>query len=283
MNSATLALALLCLAGVARPQSLPPGEAPPEAVNLPGGVANAAGTVLYLTSLWSGVVALDAQDGRVLWESKEAMHPLALVGKRLVALGGARGQLRIAVLDAEGGSLAKESEPLAIPAWVDPRPHEDSSEATTHFGARAWAVDGGVRVQWSARLSYSGGPNRGPPYPKGSPDHAFGTLEMDLESCALRPLPNDGIGDALVFDEGVPVRHLPAQVHEAAKLGQWESGRAIGGRAYGKCRRLVAGGSGARAKQVMFVQAVDLATGKLLWERSYEEVPLGSPDAVRRP
>lgn len=277
MNSATLALALLLLGGVLRPQSLPPG-APPDAVNLPGGVANAAGTVLYLTNLWNGVVALDAQDGRVLWESKEAMHPLALVGKRLVALSGTPD--RVVVLDAEGGALVKQTDPV-FPGLCGPMALPDASGVRCNFGARARLGEGGVRVEWSATRIYSGGANRGPPFPKGSLDHAAGAFEVDLESCEVKLLPFEA--DRVSFDEGRPLYELPAQLREIAQLGQWESGRVIGERAYGKIRRLEKGRNGAAAKTFVLIQAVDPTTGKVLWERPYEEIPAADPNSIRQP
>lgn len=71
---------LLALSGFAA--AADEGPAP---IIIPGGVADGAG-VGYLSSPKGGMVAVDLAKGDVVWDSKEANRPLAVGGKRLVAL-----------------------------------------------------------------------------------------------------------------------------------------------------------------------------------------------------
>src|SRR5262245_30712730 len=49
------------------------------AVEVPGGVTDGVGKVLYVTGAQFGVVAVDAVSGDVLWECADAFRPLVLV------------------------------------------------------------------------------------------------------------------------------------------------------------------------------------------------------------
>lgn len=55
-------------------------------VNIPGGIADAVGHCAYFANASDGLSALDLQDGHTLWDTKEAIQPLALDGFHLIAL-----------------------------------------------------------------------------------------------------------------------------------------------------------------------------------------------------
>ncbi len=89
---------------------------------IPGGVADGAGNVGYLTSPSGGVVAVNLEDGDVLWESKVVTRPLAVAGNRLAAFMPEKGKanvIRIALLDVNAkGRKVKVSEPITLPDWA---------------------------------------------------------------------------------------------------------------------------------------------------------------------
>ena len=93
------------------------------ALKVPGWITDGAGGVLYLTGEKVGVVAVNAEDGSVLWESVAASRLLVLVDHRLAVLAnepGRKNVLRVRFLDVEDkGARAGESDPLVLPEWVD--------------------------------------------------------------------------------------------------------------------------------------------------------------------
>jgi hypothetical protein len=103
------------------------GAAPAEFARVPGGIVDATGTFVYLTQLRLGdfgVVAVNAQNGEILWERAREAKPLALVGDQLLVLAPEprkQGVLRVHFLDVKAkGALVRESEPLTFPnaRWV---------------------------------------------------------------------------------------------------------------------------------------------------------------------
>ena len=122
MSLVTLA-ALLSTLLLSRGGDGEPGARSDEALVVPGGFADDAGEVLYLTGAKDGVVAVDAASGDLLWECAEASRPLVLLDRRLAVLRfvpGRRNVLHVWFLDLEKkGARAVESEPLVLPEWVD--------------------------------------------------------------------------------------------------------------------------------------------------------------------
>src|SRR5437879_511904 len=65
---------------------------PAPGVAIHGGVADSPNKVVYLSDPTAGVVAVDIDTGKLLWESKEAARPVAALGKRVYALAPVKGQ-----------------------------------------------------------------------------------------------------------------------------------------------------------------------------------------------
>ncbi|HTQ40632.1 MAG TPA: hypothetical protein VMJ32_16540 [Pirellulales bacterium] len=109
-------------------------------VVIPGGIADTAGKIAYVSSMNDGVEAVDLESGQAIWESKEALHPLALDGDQLLAQA-PRGQgqintMDIVVLDAPSGKLIKHTQPIVLPDWI--------------------AVDGGIGLSFNSVAAIDG-------------------------------------------------------------------------------------------------------------------------------
>src|SRR5229473_1044909 len=73
----------------------------PDSVVFPDGVADAAGKTAYVANAAGGIDAIDLAKGELLWDTKEATKPLALLGDKLLAQTPVKdkaNQLRIIVL-----------------------------------------------------------------------------------------------------------------------------------------------------------------------------------------
>lgn len=239
-------------------------------VVIPGGVADAAGKVGYLTQPKGGLAAVDLEKGTVLWESKEATRPLAVVGKRLAALAADKG-LRIVLLDTEAkGKKLAESEPIKLPEWVVIGTGLDHQQAGKSFTARASVAKGEVVLHWSAGSRYFGGAAPSEEILKQATKDASGQATVNVETgktnqkmdAKTQAVAAVGFGD---------VEKLPKEVQEVAKREGWQAGKIVGPRAFGVVQKSQGRAGGFGMLQVFLVQAVDLKTGRLLWERAYEE------------
>jgi hypothetical protein len=109
-------------------------------VVIPGGLADLPGKVAYVASANDGVEAVDLESGQTIWESKEAIKPLALAGDQLVAQA-PRGQSKIntinlVILDAPSGKVVSNAQPVVLPDWI--------------------AVDGGIGLSFSSVAAMEG-------------------------------------------------------------------------------------------------------------------------------
>ncbi|HZZ26640.1 MAG TPA: hypothetical protein VFE46_01430 [Pirellulales bacterium] len=109
-------------------------------VVIPGGIADTAGKVAYVSSMNDGIESIDLESGQPIWECKEALHPLALDGDQLIAQA-PRGQgkintMDIVVLDAPSGKIIKHTQPIILPDWV--------------------AVDGGIGLSFGSVAALDG-------------------------------------------------------------------------------------------------------------------------------
>jgi outer membrane protein assembly factor BamB len=129
----------MTMAAVAR-AAAPPAQGPLW-VPLPGGVANAAGTIGYVANPDGYTEALDLTNGRVLWESSIPCRPLAVVNGRLVGWAPSTGFSKrpgipfspspftssppapnlfyLVVLDAANGQATWTSKAQTLPEWAD--------------------------------------------------------------------------------------------------------------------------------------------------------------------
>ncbi len=244
-------------------------------VYLPGGIVDPAGDIVYLTDHGRGVLAVNAASGDVLWESQAATKPIALAGGRVAALKGRMGELRVVVLDAEKGTVIRESDPIALPEWADVGTCLDHSGEGRNFWARARVADGRLLVKWSAGRHYWGGVNPGREFLEQFNRQASGVTRIDLDSGQVELLADDET--RATIEERKTVDQLPATVHEVAKSERWKYGCVIGERVYGVAHDPLAKHGNTDTSWIEVVQAVDLATGKLLWKRPIAERIVGMP------
>jgi len=114
-----------------------------------GVVVDAASGVAYVMSREGGIDALDLTSGNVMWKSRDAAKPLALVDGVLVAQARPRenGKLILLALDARKGSARRQTEidiPKALRANVADGPSQT-------FRARAYpAGKSSVVITWEA-------------------------------------------------------------------------------------------------------------------------------------
>jgi hypothetical protein len=244
---------------------------------IPGGVTDAAGKVGYLTNPKGGIVAVSLEKGTPLWESTAGTKPLAIAGKRLVVFTPHKGKanaFRVAMLDVEAkGKLISQSEPIALPDWATVGSGLDHHDGGTSFSVRANLAAGDALVRWNAGTYYFGGAAPSPEILAARNKNAAGIAKVNLESGKVELLKDDG---KPMPDGFVPVDKLPKEAQEVAQREGWPLGCVIGQRAYGLAQKE---GKPARfgSVQVHVIQAVDLMTGELLWERAFEEKQMLPP------
>jgi hypothetical protein len=259
---------LLALNGIT-----PAADDTPAPVIIPGGVCDTAGKVGYLSKPRGGVVAVDLEKGEVLWENSDANRPLAISGNRLAVLAPEKGKanvLRVLILDtAARGKRLVESEPIKLPEWAVVGTGLDHHQMGKVFVARARMFKDSVAVEWLARSRYYGGAAPPPQLLKAATKDASGAATINLESGKVEAK----LHDKIVLPSGpalTDVAKLPKEVQDVAKREMWQIGIVVGPRAYGlmvKNKRPAAFGGA----QSSLVQAVDAKTGKVLWERAFEE------------
>lgn len=239
-------------------------------VEVPGGITDGAGRELYLTGEKAGVVAVNAEDGSLLWECADATRPLARVDHRLAVLANEPGRpnvLRVWFLDVEKkGARAGESEPLILPEWVDVV-RRRNDELGRLFELRASLVGGELHLHWTAETSYGGGAPPPPEVVRACHRSANGLAVVDTHSgrVTMRSLPAEDRVPAPDWETRVD--KLPKPVKELAE--GWAQARLDGARAYGRVRQFEPGG-----RVLHVLQVVDVATGRLLWQRPIgEELP----------
>jgi outer membrane protein assembly factor BamB len=243
-------------------------------VLLPGGVTDAAGAIGYLTVPGGdGLVAVDLETGKVLWQTKDANQALVVDGNRLVARSGRDNRLRVVVLDTTAkGKRLLETEPLELPAWAEvARPWTYQNRSQT-FAVGGRIVKGNLELNWSAYKSYFSGAASS----AGKKDTASGRARVDLETGKIEVLPAvkvEGPAEKKSFtyyftlDSGTDFKDFPVEVQALAKKNLWGTGSLVGPRAYG-----VPYQAGAFERKITdALQAVDIKTGEVLWERPIRE------------
>ena len=239
------------------------------ALKVPGWITDGAGGVLYLTGEKVGVVAVNAEDGSVLWESVAASRLLVLVDHRLAVLAnepGRKNVLRVRFLDVEDkGARAGESDPLVLPEWVDVASVGNHGPGQ-RFELQASLVGGALHLHWTAATSQTWGTPPPPEVLKAWHRSATGLAVVDPRtgSVTMQSLPAEG--EAPAAERGTPVDELPQRVREHARRDGWYFARLVGARAYGQSRK-----TEPRGRVVHVLQALDLATGKLVWQRPIGE------------
>ena len=241
-------------------------------VEVPGGVTDSTGKVLYLSGAQCGVVAVDAESGNVLWQSRDGSRPLALVEDRLAVLSarpepGVGNAMRVRYLDVEdNGARVGESDPVILPGVRvgDGRDHHGGG---TLFRLRASRVGNDLHLHWSAG-SYPYGGVRG----AGSPRSTAGVAKVDLRTGKVELRTAEKEEEAQSAKGPTASEQLPPLVKELAAREKWQSAHVVGGRAYGQVDV-----STAHDRVVHMIQAVDIESGQLLWQRPIGERLTGMP------
>jgi hypothetical protein len=157
---------------------LSPAAPAAKPILLPGGIADPAGRVGYLSSAAGGIEALDLKTGEVLWETVEAQRPLLFSGSRLVAQAGLkRNRVRVLVFEGQTGECVLESDPVVLPAWV-----VAGTAPGRSFNAR-WRLERNqVVLAWEAEASYAGTGRPTAEQQAAARKHAAGVARIDLDT-----------------------------------------------------------------------------------------------------
>jgi hypothetical protein len=200
-----LATALLPLPA----RAAPPADTGPEFLVIPNGVTDPEGKVGYLTNPegLGGIDAVNLADGKVLWSTKDATRPIALLGRKLVAQHAGIRTLTIVVLDtADRGKTLLEAKPLPFPDWVSVY-----NTWGRRFSSEAWLDGNDVIVKWEAHGFYQGGLTLPPELYKSYIKDASGYDRVSLDS-----------GKVDVLEGRPPVRptlKLPKELADVARGG----------------------------------------------------------------
>jgi outer membrane protein assembly factor BamB len=179
------ALALLAASAAAAPEAKDDGRIHA----LPGGVTDAARARGFVANATGGVDALDLETGKVLWTSKDASKPLAVVGDHLLARDAAGGNvIRIVYIDLADGKKVKESDPIVFPAWVTA---VEGNGGGRSFHSSARLDKGDLLIPWQANTSYWGGRAPTPEMLKAATHNGSGAARIDVESGKVEMLDKD--------------------------------------------------------------------------------------------
>jgi hypothetical protein len=164
----------------------------PAFIQIPGGIVDPAGKVVYVTGESGAVEAINIEKGEKLWDSKDATKPLAVAGKKLIAEAPEKGKanvVRVVVLDgAQKGKKVLESDPIAFPDWV--------ATGLTHgrsYSSGATLDKNDLLLRWQARAWYAGGARPTPEVEKAARKEAHGVARVNLESGKVEMLSDDKV------------------------------------------------------------------------------------------
>jgi outer membrane protein assembly factor BamB len=265
---------------------LPEAKEAVEPVYLPFGVADAAGKVgCFTLPTGDGLVAVDLATGEVLWETKEANQALVVAGNRLIARTGRDNRVRVVVLDiAAKGKRLLESEPLTLPIWAAVGRPWTYQGQNRRFIAEGRLVEGNlVELNWGAQAGFFGGKFHTPEMAKGQT--ACGVARVNLETGKVDMLPaakgmltpwerpQHPHAIDLQVNPDVNLKKLPVEAQAVAKRNNWWAAYLAGPRAYGLTSQQRRGNDPDKD----IVHAVDVKTGKVIWERPVREEPHENP------
>jgi hypothetical protein len=236
-------------------------------VSFPGGVADARGEHAYVDGASGGVEAIALSSGATAWRAATAFRPLALAGRRLLALTASRrpNELRFVVLDAGDGKVLATSPVYPLPSWVSVAP------AWAHsFDCHAHVDGEQAIVVWHATAAWSQGMHPQEGQEAAARHEQSGAIAVDLADAGVRahalpPTAPPATATQLPTLDGHHLLErrardwavLDATSHESlgtvAIADGFREPSVIGARLY-----LVRDGEG--------LQAIDLATGRVRWQ-----------------
>jgi hypothetical protein len=212
-----LFVALLAAVALVRPTPAADAKGAAPIHVLPGGVADADGKYGYLANPDGHVVALDLETGKPLWESQTAGRPVANVGGWVWVQARDKDKanvLRVIGLKQDDGKAGAQSDPIALPEWIDATPGIGAGRSFAS-SARLDGLD--LFLKWKADVWYWGGRDPTPQEEAAAKKHADGVARVNLETNAVEMLetakaPPDGpkVSDKL--------RNAAARNYEGAKL-----------------------------------------------------------------
>jgi hypothetical protein len=171
---------LLALAATPAARAADPAKDAVSLQALPGGVADAAGALGFVSNDNRNVVAVNLANGKETFAGARGDYPVAVVGDKVLVLNvdpEKPNVLRMTSMDVLVGKAGVRSDPVTFPDWVDVRPGGDQS-----FGLVPRIDQGDLWLKWRARA--------GKPGAKGAKE-AAGAVHIDLKSGKVEMLGAD--------------------------------------------------------------------------------------------
>src|SRR5215472_9076676 len=103
LPSSRLLLLPIMLLGATIASAAPAPKEDASSLLFPGGIADPVANIAFVTNTAGGIDAIDLNKGELLWDTKDAARPLAVVGKKLavqVPIAGKANEVRIFLLDS---------------------------------------------------------------------------------------------------------------------------------------------------------------------------------------
>lgn len=221
----------------------------------PQGVMDPAGAIAYIADAGGGISAIDLNTGGVLWSTTEAERPLLSLGDRLAALHrqDAHTLLALALDTSRAGAVTLRSDSIDFPDWVvlDLR-------NTEQFTLSAYARDQLLLMDWEARSFYKGGAAPSQQVLQQESRIATGTVQIDLKTGHVALLAR--AAQPPQAEAPSPAPEPPVADRNAREV------QIVGSRAY----YLVSESTRAGFMRTL-LRAMDLASGRIIWELPLEE------------
>jgi hypothetical protein len=167
----------------------------PASIPFPDGIAASDGKTAFVINADGGIDALDLAKGELLWDTKEAVKPLALKGKLLMAQTFVKdkgNQLRLVVLDVDKkGKKQSESDLVIFPDWAVVAATGQGSS----FFTRARIDKDDLYLFWDAHRWYYGGAAPTPDILKAAKKDEAGVARINLGAGKVEMLAKDKVPD----------------------------------------------------------------------------------------
>ncbi len=231
----------------------------PDSVGFPDGVADAAGKTAYVANAAGGIDAIDLAKGELLWDTKEATKPLALLGDKLLAQTPVKdkaNQLRIIVLDTgKKGKKVLESDAVVFPEWVAVGAMGQGSSLIS----RGRGEKGDLFLIWDAHTRYYGGAAPTPEILERAKKDASGIARINVESGKVVMLDKEKLPD---FGPKIPKELEKVTSQQYWTGSDWLTKPVVAG---DKVAALAVKQNG--DKQTMTLKRWELSSGKELEEK----------------
>jgi outer membrane protein assembly factor BamB len=155
-----------------------------------GGLADAEGKRAFVPGAKGGIDALDLETGKVLWNSREAERPLAVVDAKLLAYRPVKDKpnaVVVVTLDVgDKGKALRESDPVVFPDWANVGLAHGRS-----FTTSARVEGDALWLRWQARAWYVRGADPTEEDEKAARKDADGAARVDLRTGQVEMLDAD--------------------------------------------------------------------------------------------